>query len=153
MHTANKYYMRKEALVWNTRLRMQRGVVVAGNGMSLLSGQTTKWDSIASVEGVLGGVVYKQGLGYVMALPRLPGSCRRSFYGADKRLPWFTETKATLSVDIVRVEFNLSGLPINVVHTSGTCGEDRRIVELNAVSVVDLCSPMADLSGCTIDAP
>jgi hypothetical protein len=29
------------------------------------------------------------------------------------RLPTFTETEATLSVDIVRVEFNLNGLPAN----------------------------------------
>jgi hypothetical protein len=34
-----------EALVWNTRLRMQRGVGVAGNGVSLLNGQTTRRDS------------------------------------------------------------------------------------------------------------
>jgi hypothetical protein len=32
----------------------------------------------------------------------------RKFKGADKRLPGFTETKATLSVDIVRVEFMFS---------------------------------------------
>jgi hypothetical protein len=32
------------------------------------------------------------------------------------------------SVDIVRVEFNLSGLPDNAVHISGFRGEDGRIV-------------------------
>jgi hypothetical protein len=39
MHAVKKYYVRKEALVWNTRLRMQRGVGVVGNGMGLLNGQ------------------------------------------------------------------------------------------------------------------
>jgi hypothetical protein len=43
----------------------------------------------------------------------------------------------TLSIDIVRVEFNLSGLPNNTVHISGFDSEDGRIVELNAVSLVD----------------
>jgi hypothetical protein len=46
--------------------------------------------------------------------------------------------KATLSVDIVRVEFNVSGRPHNVVHTSGFGGEDGSVVELNAVSMVDI---------------
>jgi hypothetical protein len=50
-------------------------------------------------------------------------------YGADRRLPRLTETKATLSVDIARVEFNLNGLPDNAVHISGFRGEDGRIVE------------------------
>jgi hypothetical protein len=53
------YYVRMEALVWNTRLRIERGVGVAGNGMGLLNGQTTKRDSIASVEGLGGGIVYR----------------------------------------------------------------------------------------------
>jgi hypothetical protein len=51
-----------EALVWNTRLRMERGVGVAGNGVGLLNGKTTKQESIALVEGVEGGVVYKAGV-------------------------------------------------------------------------------------------
>jgi hypothetical protein len=45
--------------------------------------------------------------------------------------------KGTLSVDIVRMEFNLNGLPDNAVHISGFRGEDGSIVELNAVSLVD----------------
>jgi hypothetical protein len=49
----------------------------------------------------------------------------------------FTETEATLPVDIVRVEFNLNGLPDNAVYISGSLGENGRIVELNAVSLVD----------------
>jgi hypothetical protein len=53
----------------------------------------------------------------------------REFEGADKRLPRFTETEATLSVDIVGVELNLNGLPDNAVHISGSRGEDGRIVE------------------------
>jgi hypothetical protein len=48
-----------EVLVWNTRLRMQKGVEVTGSGVGLLNGQTAKWDSIASVEGG-GGVFTKQ---------------------------------------------------------------------------------------------
>jgi hypothetical protein len=36
--------MRKQALVWYTRLRTQRGVGVAGSGVGLLNGQTTKQD-------------------------------------------------------------------------------------------------------------
>jgi hypothetical protein len=47
------------------------------------------------------------------------------------------QTKTTLSVDIVGVEFNLNGLPDNAVHISDFRGEDGRIVELNAVSLVD----------------
>jgi hypothetical protein len=46
-------------------------------------------------------------------------------------------TKATLSVDIVGVEFYLKGLPNNTIRISGFRGEDGRIVELNAVSLVD----------------
>jgi hypothetical protein len=46
-------------------------------------------------------------------------------------------TKATLSVDIVMVEFTLSGLHNNAVHTSVFHCEDGSIVELNAVSLVD----------------
>jgi hypothetical protein len=34
-HTAKKYYVRKEALVCNTKLRLQRGVGVESNGMGL----------------------------------------------------------------------------------------------------------------------
>jgi hypothetical protein len=52
-------------------------------------------------------------------------------------LPRFTATEATLSGDIVGVEFNLKGLSDNVVHISGFRGEDGRIVEMNAVSLVD----------------
>jgi hypothetical protein len=38
-------------------------------------------------------------------------SCTKIFKGANKRLPWFAETEATLSVHIVGVEFNLNGHP------------------------------------------
>jgi hypothetical protein len=61
----------------------------------------------------------------------------RKLSETDEGLPWFTEEKGSLSVDIVRVEFNLNSLPNNGVHISGFRGEDGRIVELNAVSVVD----------------
>jgi hypothetical protein len=42
MHAEKIYYLRMEVLVCTTRLRMERGVEVAGNGMGLLNGQTTK---------------------------------------------------------------------------------------------------------------
>jgi hypothetical protein len=45
-------------------------------------------------------------------------------------------TESTLPVDIVSMEFNLNGLPDNAVHISGFRGEDGRIVELNALSMV-----------------
>jgi hypothetical protein len=46
------------------------------------------------------------------------------------------------------VEFNLNGLPNNAVHTSGFRGEDGRIVELNALSMVDtVFSYIRQLSG------
>jgi hypothetical protein len=51
-----------EALGWNIRLVMQRGVGVASSGVGFLNCQTTKRDYIALVEGVAGGVVYKVGL-------------------------------------------------------------------------------------------
>jgi hypothetical protein len=35
------------------------------------------------------------------------------------------------------VEFNLNGLPDNVVHISGFRGEDGSIMELNTMSLVD----------------
>jgi hypothetical protein len=47
------------------------------------------------------------------------------------------ETKSTLSVDIVRVELNLNGLPIIAIHISGFHGKDGRVVELNVLSQVD----------------
>jgi hypothetical protein len=61
MHANKKYYVRKEALVRNTRLWLQRGVRVAGIGVGLLKSQNTKIDSINSVERVGDGVVYKHG--------------------------------------------------------------------------------------------
>jgi hypothetical protein len=41
MHAAKKYYNRMEGLIWNTGLRKQIEVGVAGNGIGLLNGQTT----------------------------------------------------------------------------------------------------------------
>jgi hypothetical protein len=37
---------------------------------------------------------------------------------------------------IVKLEFDLNGLPDNAVHISGFRGEDGRIVELNAMTLV-----------------
>jgi hypothetical protein len=47
-----------ETLVWDTRLRLEGGVEVAGSGMGLLNGQATKGDPIALEEGV--GVAYSK---------------------------------------------------------------------------------------------
>jgi hypothetical protein len=52
----------------------------------------------------------------------------REFYGADKMLPRFTETEATLSVDIVRVEFSLNGLPHNAVLITGFRGRMEELL-------------------------
>jgi hypothetical protein len=50
-----------EALVWNTKMRVERSVEVASNGMGLLNGQTTKRDSLVSVEEVGAGLFTEQG--------------------------------------------------------------------------------------------
>jgi hypothetical protein len=89
------------ALIWNTRLRMERGVGVAGHGVSLLNGQTTMRDSIASVEGLCTEQRFRirdQVAKYTSVMSR-------------KFLLLFTETKAALSVEIVRAEFNLKCPP------------------------------------------
>jgi hypothetical protein len=52
MHAAKKYHVRMKALVRKTRLRIERELGAAVNGMSLLNGQTTKQDFIALAEGV-----------------------------------------------------------------------------------------------------
>jgi hypothetical protein len=71
-------------------------------------------------------------LRYQVSLGHVPRVLR-----AEKGLPIFTETEATLSVDIVVVEFNLNGLSDNAAHISGLRGVDGRIVEMNAVFLVD----------------
>jgi hypothetical protein len=43
-----------------------------------------------------------------------------------------------LSDDSARLEFNLNGLPNHAAHISGFCGKDGSILELNAVSLVDI---------------
>jgi hypothetical protein len=52
--TSNRRTLRRNAMRERsyTRLGMQRGVEVAGNGVGLLDFQTTKRDSIASAEGM-----------------------------------------------------------------------------------------------------
>jgi hypothetical protein len=68
--------------------------------------------------------------------PSVLGSCPESF---KEPIRGFHDLlrQYTLSVDIVRVEFNLNGLPDTAVHISGFRDEDGSIVELNAVSLVD----------------
>jgi hypothetical protein len=61
--------VRKEALLWNNRLGMQRGVRVAGIGVDLLNDQTTKRDSIGSLECVGEGLFTSKTLGYGTASP------------------------------------------------------------------------------------
>jgi hypothetical protein len=69
-------------------------------------------------------------------LPSVPGSCPESFKEPIRGFHELLRQKPP-SLDIVRVEFNLSGLPDSAVHISGFRGENGRIVELNAVSLVD----------------
>jgi hypothetical protein len=64
-------------------------------------------------------------------------------------LPCYPETKATLPVDIVRVEFNLNGLHDNALNISGFCDEDGRSVELMWCPWLILGSAIADLSRCS----
>jgi hypothetical protein len=56
-----KYYFRMQALVPKTRLRIERGVGVEGNGMGLLNGQTTNEIPQLWCKG-WGGVVYIAGI-------------------------------------------------------------------------------------------
>jgi hypothetical protein len=78
-------------------------VEVADSGVGPLNGHTTKRDSIVSVEGL--GVVLFTGQAFRIRVrvTKCTWVMSRKFQRADKRLPRFTETKATLSVDIVRV--------------------------------------------------
>jgi hypothetical protein len=62
---------------------------------------------------------------------------RRFLERAEERLSWLAETKTNLSVHIVGIELNLSGLPNDANHVSVVGGEDGGIVKLNAVSQVD----------------
>jgi hypothetical protein len=70
------------------------------------------------------------------ASPSLPGLRPESFKEPIKGYHDLLRQKPP-SLDIVRVEFNLSGLPDNAVHISGFRQEDGRIVKLSAVSVVN----------------
>jgi hypothetical protein len=67
-----------ETLVWNARLRTQRGVY---NDVNLLNGQTTKWESLASVEGIGGEVVYKAGPRRQVYLGQVPEVYREPIRG------------------------------------------------------------------------
>jgi hypothetical protein len=49
---------------------------------------------------------------------------RRFLEGGDERLPWLPETQTNISVYIVGMKLNLSGLPNNVIYVSGFSGED-----------------------------
>jgi hypothetical protein len=62
--------------------------------------------------------------------PKVFGEPIRGFHDLLRQNP-------TLSVDIVGVEFNLNGLPDNVVPVSVFRGEDGGIMELNAMFLVD----------------
>jgi hypothetical protein len=52
---------------------------VAGNGLGLLNGQTTKRDSITTVEEAVGSFFQIMDLGYSTMSPSVPGSCPESF--------------------------------------------------------------------------
>jgi hypothetical protein len=105
-------------------------VGVAGNGVGLLNGQTTKQDFIASVEGVGWGVVCRVGvedtrlhhqvyLGHVLKVFREP---IRGFQGLLRQKPH------SLLI-LLSVEFNLNGIPNNAVPTKG-----RKATELGLLS-------------------
>jgi hypothetical protein len=62
-------------------------------------------------------------------------SCTESF-GSKLDASMICWTKATLSVHIVRAEFNLSGLRSSAFQVSDFCGKNRSMVKPNAVSLV-----------------
>jgi hypothetical protein len=57
----------------------------------------------------------------------------------------YSKLKTTLSVDIVRVEFSLNGLPDNAVHIYGFLGEYGGTVELNVMSLANIMLSYAGL--------
>jgi hypothetical protein len=87
--------MKMEALVWNTRLKIDRGMGVADNCVVLLNGQTTKQDSIALVERVGGcGCLQTRGLGYgtmspmyLSHVPKVVMEPIRGFYDVLRQKP------------------------------------------------------------------
>jgi hypothetical protein len=62
---------------------------------------------------------------------------RRFLEGADERLQCLAQTKTHLSVHIVGIELNLSGLPNDAIHISGFCGEDGGVMKLNVACQVN----------------
>jgi hypothetical protein len=86
------------------------------------------------VEGV--GVVYKQ-----------DSECPESFKEPIRGFHDLQRKKPTSLLILLRVEFNLNGLPDNVVHIFVFRGKDGRIVELNAVSVLDTMFSYSPLIG------
>jgi hypothetical protein len=85
-NAAKKYYVRREVLVWNTRLRMEGRVVEADSDIGLLNGQTTKQDSIALRLG--GRVVYikHHGLRIGDCITKWTWVMSQSIYVANNRL-------------------------------------------------------------------
>jgi hypothetical protein len=81
--------------------------------------------------------------------PSVLGSCLESFKEPITGFRVLLRQKPPLSVDTVRVEVNLNGLPDNVVHISGFCGKDGITVGLNTVAVQAPCPPEMFLNSCT----
>jgi hypothetical protein len=134
--------VRKEALVRDTCVRMKGGVVVEGSGMGF--GGNVKWPDYKVRFHSFGGggwglftvsraMAKDRELRHKVDLDHVPKVFREPIRGFHD-LP---RQKATLSVHIVWVEFNLNGIYNNAIHISVFHGEDGRIVEMNAVSLVD----------------
>jgi hypothetical protein len=71
------------------------------------------------------------------------------FLGSRRGFHDYLGRKLPSLLILLRVEFNLNGIPNNPIHESGFCGEDRGIVEMYVAFLPDLCSATADLSGCS----
>jgi hypothetical protein len=84
------------------------------------------------VEGLHWFVCHKWGTASASVLGSCSGSFNEPIRGSHDLL-----RQKPPSLDIVRVELNLNGLSDNAVHISGFRGEDGRIVEFIAVSLVD----------------
>jgi hypothetical protein len=74
-------------------------------------------------------------------------SCPNSCQGAGERLPWYVETNRTLSVDIVRLQSNVNGVPNSAVHVAGSHGDNGGIQVTRGTNAIDSpCSEAADSS-------
>jgi hypothetical protein len=130
-HTAKKHYLYKKGS--NEARKQERwGEERGWGGGGHYNVRQLRVMDLLAVETVV-SITPEQGLHSHVDLMSSP----ESFWKANRRLPWFAEINTTLSVNTVRVDFNLNALPNNVVHVSGFCGEDKGTVKLIVVSLVD----------------